>query len=137
VGSANSLLGLNYRDVVSIQFKTALIRKSKIINHMFVRIVKLSFTKHSLFLENFESIKERIRCAPGNRLLELYQDKENKSIFFTYSYWDTEEDLENYRNSEFFNEVWTFTKNYSTANLRLGVWINCLLYLNVFYPELR
>jgi hypothetical protein len=35
--------------------------------------------------------------------------------------WDTEEDLENYRNSEFFNEVWTFTKNYSTANLRLGV----------------
>jgi quinol monooxygenase YgiN len=69
---------------------------------MFVRIVKLSFHEENiLFLENFESIKERIRCAPGNRLLELYQDKENKSIFFTYSYWDTEEDLENYRNSEF------------------------------------
>jgi hypothetical protein len=48
VGSANSLLGLNYRDVVSIQLKIrrlALIEKSKIINHMFVRIVKLSFTK--------------------------------------------------------------------------------------------
>jgi hypothetical protein len=45
VGSANSLLGLNYRDVVSIQKirRLALIRKSKIINHMFVRIVKLSF----------------------------------------------------------------------------------------------
>jgi heme-degrading monooxygenase HmoA len=68
---------------------------------MFVRIVNWVFTKKTfLFLENFESIKERIRCAPGN-LLELYQDKENKSIFFTYSYWDTEEDLENYRNSEF------------------------------------
>jgi quinol monooxygenase YgiN len=63
--------------------------------------IEFSRRKHSLFLENFESIKERIRCAPGNRLLELYQDKENKSIFFTYSYWDTEEDLENYRNSEF------------------------------------
>jgi heme-degrading monooxygenase HmoA len=24
--------------------------------------------------------------------------------------WDTEEDLENYRNSEFFNEVWTLRK---------------------------
>jgi heme-degrading monooxygenase HmoA len=58
--------------------------------------IEFSRRKHSLFLENFESIKERIRCAPGNRLLELYQDKENKSIFFTYS-WDTEEDLENYR----------------------------------------
>jgi heme-degrading monooxygenase HmoA len=72
---------------------------------MFVRIVKLSFHEENipLFLENFESIKERIRCAPETCLLELYH-KENKSIFFTYSYWD-EEDLENYRNSEFFNEV--------------------------------
>jgi hypothetical protein len=34
---------------------------------MFVRIVKLSFHSIPLFLENFESIKERIRCAPGNR----------------------------------------------------------------------
>jgi hypothetical protein len=86
VGSANSLLGLNYRDVVSIQFKRlALIEKSKIINHMFVRIVKLSFHEENipLFLENFESIKERIRCAPGNRLLELYQDKrEQKYLFY-------------------------------------------------------
>jgi hypothetical protein len=77
--------------------RLALIEKSKIINHMFVHSkIEFSRRKHS-FLENFESIKERIRCAPGNRLLELYQDKENKSIFFTYSYWDTEEDLENYR----------------------------------------
>ncbi|MGO4822184.1 MULTISPECIES: putative quinol monooxygenase [unclassified Flavobacterium] len=79
---------------------------------MFVRIVKLSFHEENItaFLENFESIKERIRSAPGNQLLELYQDKTDKRIFFTYSYWETEADLENYRNSEFFNEVWTFTK---------------------------
>jgi quinol monooxygenase YgiN len=50
---------------------------------MFVRIVKLSFQWRNIpaFLENFESIKKRIRSAPGNRLLELYQDKDNKSIF--------------------------------------------------------
>jgi len=79
---------------------------------MFVRIVKLSFHEENItaFLENFESIKDRIRSAPGNQLLELYQDKIDKRIFFTYSYWETEADLENYRNSEFFNEVWTFTK---------------------------
>lgn len=79
---------------------------------MFVRIVKLSFHEENIpaFLENFETIKDRIRSAPGNRLLELYQDKNNKSIFFTYSYWETEQDLENYRTSEFFNEVWSFTK---------------------------
>jgi hypothetical protein len=60
--------------------KLALIEKSKIINHMFVRIVKLSFLKkHSLFLENFDLLK-RIRCAPGNRLLELYQDRAKVSF---------------------------------------------------------
>ena len=84
---------------------------------MFVRIVKLSFHEENVaaFLENFESIKDRIRSAPGNRLLELYQDKNNKSIFFTYSYWETEADLENYRNSAFFDEVWCFTKKLFNA----------------------
>lgn len=79
---------------------------------MFVRIVKMSFHEEKIpeFLENFESVKEKIRKAQGNRFLELYQDKNNKSIFFTYSYWDTEADLENYRQSEFFNSVWSFTK---------------------------
>ncbi|WP_026705496.1 putative quinol monooxygenase [Flavobacterium soli] len=81
---------------------------------MFVRIVKLSFheEKIPLFLENFELMKEKIRNAPGNRFLELYQDKNNKCIFFTYSYWETEEDLENYRNSELFYDVWTYTKQF-------------------------
>jgi len=79
---------------------------------MLVRIVKLSFhlDKIPAFLENFELIKNQIRNFPGNRLLELYQDKTNASIFFTYSYWESEEDLENYRKSELFTEVWDFTK---------------------------
>ena len=79
---------------------------------MFVRIVKMSFQedKISNFLENFEVIKEKIRNVPGNRLLELYQDKNEKCIFFTYSYWESEQDLENYRNSELFFDIWTDTK---------------------------
>jgi heme-degrading monooxygenase HmoA len=79
---------------------------------MFVRIVKMSFHEENIpkFLENFELMKEKIRNAPGNRLLELYQDKQNPEIFFTYSYWETENDLENYRNSELFYDVWQFTK---------------------------
>lgn len=79
---------------------------------MFVRIVKLSFHEENIpaFLENFELMKEKIRNAAGNRFLELYQDKNNKCIFFTYSYWETEAHLENYRNSELFYDVWNFTK---------------------------
>ena len=67
------------------------------------------------FLENFELMKEKIRNAPGNRFLELYQDKNDKCIFFTYSYWESETDLNNYRNSELFDGVWTFTKKLFNA----------------------
>lgn len=79
---------------------------------MFTRIVKLSFDplKIETFLENFNNNKDKIRNFEGCRLLELYQDKNNESIFFTYSFWESETHLENYRNSELFKNVWTQTK---------------------------
>ena len=84
---------------------------------MFVRIVKMSFAEENIpaFLENFDLMKNKIRNAPGNRFLELYQDKNDKCIFFTYSYWETEDDLENYRKSELFYDVWNFTKKLFNA----------------------
>jgi hypothetical protein len=79
---------------------------------MFVRIVKMSFhTQHiPTFLSNFNEKKEFIRKSSGCRLLELYRGKQDDNIFFTYSYWDSEEDLENYRNSDLFKDVWAKTK---------------------------
>ncbi len=79
---------------------------------MFVRIVKLTFQEDKIeaFLANFEEIKQQIRNFEGNEFLELYQDKHDSRIFFTYSYWKNEEALENYRKSVLFNEVWTYTK---------------------------
>lgn len=81
---------------------------------MFVRIVKMSFhLKHiDAFLSMFNEKKERIRNSDGCNLLELYQDKTNPEIFFTYSYWENEQDLENYRNSDLFKTVWAKTKQY-------------------------
>ena len=72
----------------------------------------MSFHEENIpkFMENFNLIKEKIRNSPGNRYLELYQDKNNPCLFFTYSFWETEADLENYRKSALFDEVWTFTK---------------------------
>lgn len=79
---------------------------------MFIRIVKMSFHQENIpaFMENFDLMKDKIRNAPGNRFLELYQDKNNPEVFFTYSFWENESDLENYRNSELFYDVWQFTK---------------------------
>ncbi len=79
---------------------------------MFVRIVKMSFhlDKIEEFLSIFDDKKHLIRNSDGCRFLELYQDKNQKNIFFTYSFWETNQDLENYRNSDLFKEVWSKTK---------------------------
>ena len=79
---------------------------------MFVRIVKMSFYEEHIetFLNNFEENKNNIRNFKGCKLLELYRDKNNPSIFFTYSYWESENDLEHYRQSDLFKSVWSKTK---------------------------
>lgn len=79
---------------------------------MFVRLVKMSFHEEHIdeFLSHFNANKECIRHFKGCQFLELYRDKTHSHIFFTYSYWDTEADLETYRHSELFKEVWSKTK---------------------------
>ncbi|MEY8849193.1 putative quinol monooxygenase [Psychroserpens sp. XS_ASV72] len=79
---------------------------------MFVRIVKMSFEPSHIdtFLANFESNKHKIRAFEGCEFLELYRDKYNTNTFFTYSYWNTENDLERYRQSNLFKQVWSKTK---------------------------
>ncbi len=79
---------------------------------MLVRIVKMSFdpSKVESFLANFEGKKQFIRDFEGCEFLELYRDKKQRNVFFTYSYWNSEADLENYRTSELFKGVWADTK---------------------------
>ncbi|GAA4269534.1 putative quinol monooxygenase [Hyunsoonleella aestuarii] len=79
---------------------------------MIVRIVKMGFHENSVdaFLKNFEANKFQIRGFNGCNFLELYRDKHNPTVFFTYSYWDSEEDLQCYRKSDLFKAVWAKTK---------------------------
>jgi hypothetical protein len=62
------------------------------------------------FLEHFENRKQDIRNFPGCLFLELYRDKKDTSIFFTYSRWEKEAALEAYRQSDLFGKVWATTK---------------------------
>jgi autoinducer 2-degrading protein len=79
---------------------------------MFTRIVKMEFQEDKVaqFLANFETVKQNIRTFKGCMHLELWRDKNQLTIFFTYSKWEKESDLENYRNSELFKGVWATTK---------------------------
>lgn len=84
---------------------------------MLTRIVKMEFQtdKVSDFLANFEEIKLKIRNFPGCQKLDLLQDKNRPEIIFTYSVWESEEALNNYRKSELFGEVWPYTKSLFSA----------------------
>lgn len=84
---------------------------------MITRIVKMTFqdTKVDDFKEFTQSIRHKIRNFPGCEHLEIFQDIHNKAIFFTYSRWKSEQDLANYRDSEFFRETWSTARGWFAA----------------------
>lgn len=84
---------------------------------MIIRIVRMTFREDAIvdFLALFEKNKKAIRAFPGCRHLELHRDAHNPAIFCTYSHWDNEERLNDYRNSELFGTVWPSTKKLFAA----------------------
>jgi len=79
---------------------------------MIVRIVKLTFREEEVetFKKLFEQKKDKIRNFEGCLHLKLLQGLNQSNVFFTYSHWDSEDDLNNYRYSELFAETWAATK---------------------------
>lgn len=79
---------------------------------MMIRIVKMTFDPEKVneFMEIFNSSKHLIKAMQGCTRLELLNDINSANIFFTYSYWNSENDLNNYRTSELFASVWSKTK---------------------------
>jgi heme-degrading monooxygenase HmoA len=79
---------------------------------MIIRIVQMCFHEHHIdeFTKLFEERKQKIRSFEGCNHLELWQDANDKRVFFTYSIWDTHHHLDRYRFSDFFKETWGKTK---------------------------
>ena len=84
---------------------------------MLIRIVKMTFEPSEVenFQDLFERNRDKIRSFTGCNFLELYRDRNDKNIFFTYSHWNDEAALEVYRNSDLFKEVWATTKKMFSA----------------------
>ena len=79
---------------------------------MIVRIVRMEFLpeKVSEFLELFQSTREQIRNFPGVEKLEFYRDASAGNVYYTLSHWRSTGDLEKYRKSELFGNVWGKTR---------------------------
>ena len=79
---------------------------------MIQRIVKLTFRPEHTdeFEQIFEESKHHIRAREGCLRLELLRGTADPAIYFTYSYWRSEADLNAYRKSELFGRTWKRTK---------------------------
>lgn len=59
------------------------------------------------FLAIFNANKDAIRSFPGCTYMELMRDLNAPSTLVTISYWESPDDLEEYRKSALFRSVWT------------------------------
>ncbi len=81
---------------------------------MIIRFVKLEIKPEHITDFKQLSTEERndILAFEGCSHLEILQDVSNPSIFFTHSHWSSENALNKYRNSEFFQANWTRVKQW-------------------------
>lgn len=79
---------------------------------MITRIVKLTFEADKIddFLTFFETIKHQVNTFPGCYGMRLLRDVNHPTIVMTYSNWDSDKSLNNYRDSAIFGTVWPTIK---------------------------
>ena len=79
---------------------------------MIKRIVKLTFRENEIeaFEKIFEESKNKIKAREGCLHVELLQSTDSPNIFFTFSLWENEKALDDYRHSELFITTWAKTK---------------------------
>lgn len=80
---------------------------------MINRIVKMTFRDDAIpsFMALFEEVCERIRAQPGCQSVELFQDVRDPRVLFTYSLWNDERALNEYRQTQLFADTWKQTKS--------------------------
>ena len=79
---------------------------------MITRIVKITLApgKRNDFITLFNTVSPSIHAFTGCLEVEIMKDIQNENIAFTYSRWQSENDLENYRKSNLFEGTWSKAK---------------------------
>lgn len=80
---------------------------------MIRRVVKMVFKTEEIdrFQSLFEEKKDLIKGSEGCLFLQLLQDNQDERVHFTISDWESDQHLQNYRNSQLFGETWKVTKS--------------------------
>ena len=79
---------------------------------MLLRIVKMEFDPAQVeaFDDLFARVQTRIEAMPGCRQVRLLKGNGDEPIRTTLSWWEHESNLQAYRKSALFGEVWPKTK---------------------------
>ena len=79
---------------------------------MITRLVKLNLqpAKAEEFEMVFSQTQKLIENFDGCQKTNLFKVAGTESEYFTISYWDSEQELENYRTSDLFRSVWSKVK---------------------------
>ena len=79
---------------------------------MLIRIVRMEFNHSKVedFLFLFNTVENKIANFPGCVSLQLCKDASLNHVFYTFSTWESNVDLENYRHSKLFKNTWKKTK---------------------------
>jgi quinol monooxygenase YgiN len=79
---------------------------------MIKRIVKMEFRESEVpaFVQIYEASRHKIRAFEGCEHVELLRANNHANVFFTFSRWQSEAHLDQYRQSELFKGVWSATK---------------------------
>ena len=84
---------------------------------MITRVVKLSFDPDKI--KEFEALfnfnRSAIKSYKGCRDVKLMKNVAQKNCYFTVSSWESEELLNEYRNSPLFEKIWGEAKKYFNA----------------------
>ncbi|MEX1001746.1 MAG: antibiotic biosynthesis monooxygenase [Crocinitomicaceae bacterium] len=78
------------------------------------RIVKMTFKadKKDDFQSFFNGIKDQIAAQAGCHEVRLLRDQSDSGIFFTYSVWNDQTALDQYRETDLFAKVWPTVKEW-------------------------
>jgi len=63
------------------------------------------------FIQLFEIHREAISSMPGCQSLQIFHDLDSTCVFFTVSNWQTDDHLQQYRNSMVFKSLWPEVKS--------------------------
>lgn len=79
---------------------------------MLHRFVRLTFRPEEVanFLELFQEVKNKIIQQEGCTHLKLLQDEIHENVLYTFSIWQSDDHLQQYRHSQLFKETWARTK---------------------------